>query len=88
MNRIPLSGAGPLTCRELVELITDYLEHALSEPDRLRFEEHLQECDGCQQYVEQMRRTLHTLGRLPEESLSSPARERLLDTIHAWTARR
>ena len=45
----------PLTCRELVELITDYLEGAMPPDERARFEAHVAECDGCEAYVRQMR---------------------------------
>jgi predicted anti-sigma-YlaC factor YlaD len=46
----------PLVCREFVELVTDYLEGALPETERVRFEAHLAECDGCGGYLEDMRR--------------------------------
>jgi anti-sigma factor RsiW len=52
------SAAADLTCRELVELVTDYLEDALPEPERERFEAHLAECEGCRRYMEQMRATI------------------------------
>ncbi|MDQ5874162.1 MAG: zf-HC2 domain-containing protein, partial [Actinomycetota bacterium] len=44
-----------LTCRELVELVTDYLEGGLTPEDRMRFEEHLLICEGCSAYVDQVR---------------------------------
>ena len=53
-----------LACRELVDLVTDYLEGALSPADTLRFERHLRDCDGCQAYVDQYRRTIDLLGLL------------------------
>ena len=74
-----------LACRELVELVTDYLEGRLDSADRERFEAHLAECDGCATYVEQMRQTLAALGRIPEESVSPQARAELLqifDDLH------
>ena len=58
------SGVGPdLTCRELVELVTDYLEDALPVAERERFESHLADCDGCHAYVEQVRATIRLAGR-------------------------
>jgi anti-sigma factor RsiW len=58
------SGVGPdLTCRELVELVTDYLEDALPDGERERFEAHLAECDACDAYVEQVRATIRLAGR-------------------------
>ena len=50
--------ATDLTCRELVELVTDYLEHALPAHERERFEAHVAECEGCERYVQQIRTTL------------------------------
>jgi anti-sigma factor RsiW len=76
----------PLVCRELVELVTDYLEGRISSADRSRFEEHLDECDGCTAYVEQMRRTIEALGHIPEESLSPEAERELLAAFRDWRA--
>ena len=58
-----------LTCVELVELVTDYLEGALSPRERARFDAHLAECDGCQAYVEQMRTVIALTGRITEEAI-------------------
>ena len=76
--------AGGLTCRELVELVTDYLEDRLPAEARARFEEHLASCNGCQAYVDQMRLTLRALGRLQEEQLSGRAREAMLSAFRGW----
>jgi anti-sigma factor RsiW len=73
-----------ITCREFVELATDYLEGSLSESDRERFEDHLALCPGCQAYMEQLQATLRALGRIPEESLSAAAREELLQAFRDW----
>lgn len=54
----------PLACQEFVELVTDYLDDALGERERARFEAHLGECDGCAAYLEDMRITVRTLGTL------------------------
>ena len=76
-----------MPCRELVELVTDYLEDRLSPRDRARFEAHLADCDACRAYLDQFRQTIRVLGRLPEESLSDDARERLLAAFRGWTRR-
>jgi anti-sigma factor RsiW len=73
-----------MRCRELVELITDYLEGTLPAPQRARFESHLAGCDGCQAYLDQMRETIGALGRLPPESLSAEATHKLLAAFHDW----
>lgn len=76
-----------MPCRELVELVTDYLEDRLSPVDRARFEAHLAECDACLTYLGQFRQTIRVLGRLPEESLSPEARGALLDAFRGWSRR-
>ena len=73
-----------LTCKELVELITDYLEGALSPSDRRRFDEHLTTCPYCRIYLEQMRQTIHTMGHLPEEAIPPAALETLLARFRGW----
>lgn len=76
-----------MPCRELVELVTDYLEDRLSPVDRERFEIHLRACDACRTYLEQFRQTIRALGRLPEESLSPEAKTTLLAAFRDWTRR-
>jgi anti-sigma factor RsiW len=80
--------ARELTCRDFVELVTDYLEGRLGPRARARFEEHLALCPGCDAYLEQMRATLAALGRLPEERLSGAARGALLSAFRDWNAAR
>jgi predicted anti-sigma-YlaC factor YlaD len=76
-----------LSCQELVELVTDYLEGALSEEARVRFEEHIGPCDGCRTYLEQMRQTISVLGYLPADGLSPEAETALLDAFRGWHSR-
>lgn len=76
-----------LPCRELVELVSDYLEDRLSPRDRARFEAHLAGCEYCGTYLEQMRQTIRALGRLPEESLSAEARDALMGAFRDWSRR-
>lgn len=73
-----------LTCRELVELVTEYLEGALPAAARARFEAHLAQCAGCTNYVEQARLTIQLTGQLTEDSLSPAAREELLRIFRDW----
>jgi anti-sigma factor RsiW len=77
-------AARAMTCKELVELITDYLEDALPPAERARFEAHLGRCDGCTNYLDQMRRTIALSGRLTEESIAPGAQEELLDVFQDW----
>jgi anti-sigma factor RsiW len=73
-----------LTCQELVELVTDYLDGALSRSDVARFESHLDVCPGCSTYVDQFRETIRLTGRLREEDLDANARETLLEQFREW----
>jgi anti-sigma factor RsiW len=73
-----------LGCREILGLVTEYLEGTLPPGQRRRFEEHLRRCDGCETYLEQMRQTIEALGALREDSLSPAARERLLAAFRGW----
>jgi len=75
---------GELTCQELVELVTDYLELRLPEAERSRFEVHLGVCDGCRTHLEQMRQTLRVAGKLREEALAPGARDALLAAFRGW----
>ncbi len=68
----------PLACREFVELVTGYLEGALPEAERARFEGHLSECDGCDGYLEDMRRLVGSLHSAPEPDVDPATREVLL----------
>ena len=73
-----------MTCDEFVELVTAYLEGTLPDDQRAAFDEHLALCPGCDRYLSQFRTTIDLLGELPEESLSSPAREHLLHAFAEW----
>jgi anti-sigma factor RsiW len=73
-----------LSCQELVELVTEYLEGALSPGDRARFEAHIARCDGCGAYLQQMRATVDLLGHLPPESVSPEAEATLLAAFRSW----
>ncbi len=78
------ADARELTCQELVEIITDYLEGALPPRERERFEAHIRTCDGCHAYLEQMRTTIRIAGTLTEDHVEPVARERLLRLFRGW----
>jgi anti-sigma factor RsiW len=73
-----------LSCQELVELVTDYLEGALPSELHERFERHIGHCSGCQTYLEQMRVTINATGTLTVESLSPEAERTLLEAFRGW----
>ena len=67
-----------VTCSEVVELVTEYLEGSLPPGDAALFEQHLNFCDGCDWYVEQIRTTIETVGRIEPEEVPPDMRDRLL----------
>jgi predicted anti-sigma-YlaC factor YlaD len=73
-----------MTCKELVELVTEYLEGALPENVRTRMEQHLAGCNECTNYMEQMRQTIRLTGHLQEENLTPPQRDELLRLFRGW----
>jgi anti-sigma factor RsiW len=77
-------SAEHITCQEVVELVTDYLETALPADETALFEQHLNFCEGCVWYVHQMRTTVGMVGRLREEDVPDHARERLLTAFREW----
>ena len=74
-----------LACREVVELVTAYLDDALDPVDRERLEEHLVFCDGCENYLEQMRTTIRLTGRVQDE-LPAELEQELLEAFRGWRA--
>ena len=77
-------SAEHITCQEVVELVTDYFEGALPADEADLFEQHLNFCEGCDWYVDQLRTTVETVGRVGEESLSPEMRERLMTAFRDW----
>jgi predicted anti-sigma-YlaC factor YlaD len=77
-------NAEELSCKELVELVTAYVEGALAPGDRTRFDAHLVVCSGCRIYLDQMRRTIQLTGTLTEASITLEAQQTLLDAFRSW----
>ncbi len=77
-------SSNELVCQELVELITDYLEDALTRSQRRRFEAHLAACEHCAEYLEQMRETIRLTGHLRADDLTPAMREEFTDLYRRW----
>ena len=73
-----------MTCQELGELVTEYLEWAMPDEQRERFEQHLAACPGCADYVQQIRLTIRTTGQVAEASLEPRMRDALLAVFRDW----
>lgn len=79
-----MSGIEPMDCNELVELVTAYLDGALDLDTRARFDVHLTECDGCDNYLQQLRTTVKTLGKVDGDELDPAFRDRLMTAFRDW----
>jgi anti-sigma factor RsiW len=73
-----------ITCHQAVALVSDYLEGALSGRDRRRLERHLEACQACSAYLEQMRITIAISGSVGPEDLPAEALSRLLDVFEKY----
>ena len=73
-----------MSCRELVELVTEYLEETMAPAERARLETHLAGCRPCRHYLDQMRSTINMVGQIPEESVTPEAQAELLNVFRAW----
>jgi anti-sigma factor RsiW len=79
-----VSDVEQLSCQELVELVTDYLEGALDPGDLRRFEEHISRCSGCTYYLEQLRQTIRITGTLTRDEITPEAERELLAAFSGW----
>jgi Putative zinc-finger len=67
-----------ITCQEVTELVTEHIEGTLGAHETALFEQHLNFCDGCDWYVDQMRTTIATVGRIEPADVPDDMREKLL----------
>lgn len=79
-----MTTGAEMTCRELVELLGDYLDDAIVGPERERLEAHLAGCGGCAGALDQIRTTVRLTGTLTEDHLPAEQREALLAAFNAW----
>ncbi|MDX6548114.1 MAG: hypothetical protein QOG33_1664 [Gaiellales bacterium] len=79
-----MTEGSEITCAQLVELVTAYLDDALPAGDRLRVEQHLVICAGCTAYLDQMRDTIRLTGTLREQRLDGAVRDALLHAFRTW----
>ena len=79
-----MSSTRTLTCKELTEVLTDYLEGVMPLEDRARFEAHLAICEGCVTYVDHMRQVIATVHELRADDVEATAPDDLLEAFRAW----
>ena len=73
-----------LTCHEIIELLSTYIEGGLTADNRSRVDEHLALCDGCTTYLEQMRETIRLSGMVTEEQVPEDEKTALLAAFRDW----
>jgi hypothetical protein len=73
-----------LSCQEVVELVNGYLDRALEPEETTLFEQHVNFCEGCDWYLDQMRTTISTVGRITEEEIPTETRDKLLTAFREW----
>ena len=73
-----------MNCRQVVELMTDYLEGYLSAVERARFEDHIAGCDGCRAYLAQLQTARRIMGRLADEPVPAAVEKELLEAFRSW----
>ena len=81
-----LGRTDELACQQVVEMVTDYLEGALSRSERRRLEAHLAGCEHCAEYLRQIRATIRLTGRVLSEDLTPEMSEELTDIYRRWRA--
>lgn len=75
-----------LSCQQITELVTDYLEGRMGLADRMRFHVHLGMCKHCRAYLRQMKATVAALGHLPDEPMPDDVRDELRERFASWQA--
>jgi anti-sigma factor RsiW len=83
-RREPADNVAGLTCRDVVELVTGYLEGELPEAERVRFETHIAGCEHCTAYLMQMRETIAVVGRIGPGDLDPAVERDLLAAFRSW----
>jgi predicted anti-sigma-YlaC factor YlaD len=73
-----------LTCQELTELVTDFLEGRLSLWDRIRFGLHIGMCKHCRAYLHDRRLAIEALGKMPADPIPPAVRDELLQRFRDW----
>ncbi len=79
-----LETRGHITCQEVVELVTEYLEQSLPAPEAALFEQHLNFCDGCVSYLDQLRLIVAAAHRVRETDIPPEARTKLMEAFRDW----
>ena len=83
-NHITNANQKELNCQEVVELVTDYLEQALLPEKQAQFENHIEKCPGCENFLEQVQQTIMMLRKLSEQQTFPETKQDLLEVFRNW----
>ena len=75
-----------LSCKQITELITDYLEGRMGFGERMRFQVHVGMCKHCRAYLRQMKATVAAVGQLPDEPMPDDVRDEMRKRFANWQA--
>ncbi len=67
-----------MKCKEVTELATEYVDGGLPFWRRLAFRMHVAMCRHCRAFLDQVRKTIALLGRLPPPPVPLETRTELL----------
>lgn len=76
-----------ITCREVVEIVGDYLAARMEPADQVRFEQHLHACTWCMTYLDQLRATIDLTGQLSEDAIDPSVKDGLVAAFRRWKQR-
>ena len=82
--RAGMENENVITCQEFVEMVTDYMENVLLPEIKAQFEQHADNCPGCDTYLKQMRQTIAMLQKIVDEPVSADTRQKLLLAFGQW----
>jgi anti-sigma factor RsiW len=86
LRNLRIGASRAIVCQQAVELVTDYLEGALSPRQRRRYEAHLAGCEHCTEYLAQMRATIALTGTLAPHDLTPQMQDEFIDLYRRWQA--
>jgi anti-sigma factor RsiW len=86
LRNLRIGASREIVCQQAVELVTDYLEGALSPRQRRRFEAHLAGCQHCTEYLAQMRATIALTGNLTPDDMTPHMQDEFIDLYRRWRA--
>ncbi len=86
MSEYGASGSSSIECRQIAELLGDYLEGALPRETRELIEWHIEGCGPCVAFVNTYRGTIDAAKKLREVEIPGELKKRLLAVLRTQRA--